>query len=195
MRTLYIGHFFESLIKVSTIEGFYYIIYTSLLFCRSRRKSGIVKDQRRKRKQEKEELELKKQEEAYLKQDESHRAFDAWKEKKDEKIKKTGMLYTYNEKRKLQTQPWCPARSMKYSYPEVKTSGSGSRSERSSSARSVSASTTSIASSVRSEGSCTSQSSAGSSRVSSPQPGSCKGKLKTIQVCCQTLEYWCSCGN
>lgn len=149
--------------------------------CRSQRKSEVLKEERHRQKQQTKEQEEKKREVAIQRQHESKTAFDAWKTKKDDHIRRTGKLYTYGSKSSQDVHPtaWCPARSMQYSYPGTE------KTARLSSTRSIRSASTA---SVRSEAS--SVVSGGTSRPVSPSK---LGRPKSIQVCCQTLEYWCTC--
>lgn len=94
-------------------------------------------------------------------------AFEEWKRKKDEQIK------LQNSTRKVEhKQPWRPARSIKYDYLKSPQPLPNERSKNdsisSSSTNSLSASQSSIKPEI-------------------------KPKLKSVKVCCQTLEYWCIC--
>ena len=146
--------------------------------------------ERKKEKQQTSAMEHVKQEKAAERQQESRRTFEAWKSKKDERIRSTGTLYTYKEDSKAMRhqKPWCPARGVKYDYPKLKGNEMkpAKKTSRTGSAKSFySESSTSLHSLVSDTAS-----SAGNSR-----PVTSEGKLKTIQVCCQTLEYWCTCDN
>ena len=140
-----------------------------------------------------------------LKREDAKRAFEAWKGHKDEKLKSTKILYTYREdvKRKVHEKAWCPARSMKYAYPKAKTSDVKSKvkksmNERTSSrSESVEASYTS-ASFESTDGESETDSFIDDEKSTSSPGGmghSSKGVRRTIQVCCQTLEYWCTCDH
>ncbi len=157
------------------------------------KKSEVIKEDQRKRKQQGEELLLKKQEEALKHRQESRTAFEAWKARKDDKIRQQKRLYTYDEDRKskVHTRAWCPARSMKHSYPSAGTQGTTGRSFSRGSLRS------SGTTSARSEVSSAMSTSTYGSRIVSPEgrDRSSASKLKTIQVCCQTLEYLCTCDD
>jgi len=99
-------------------------------------------------------------------------AFEEWKQKKDKQIKLQKATRKVNEK--IHKQPWRPARSIKYDYlksPQLlpnERSKNNSISSSSSSTNSLSTSQTSIKQEI-------------------------KPKLKSVKVCCQTLEYWCIC--
>lgn len=131
-------------------------------------------------------------------QTEAKKSFEAWKSKKDEKIRTTKMLYTYNQKQSVSDTPWCPARGIQYSYPKSKETSQtrhktkAETKDTSDSGASVeSYSMSSFESEVEadSEGSNTSLVMESVSRTASPS----KGTRKTVQVCCQTLQYWCTC--
>ena len=164
-----------------------YNVFGLLFACRSERKDEIIKAGRKKARQQMSVMEHAKQEKAAERQQESRRTFEAWKSEKDEKIRSTGTLYTYKEdsKAKRHQKAWCPARSMKYDYPKLKSNEIKPASRTGSAKSFYSESSTSVCSLVSDTAS-----SAGNSR-----PGTSEGKLKTIQVCCQTLEYWCTCDD
>ena len=167
-----------------------YNAFGLLFACRSERKGEIMKAERKKEKQQTSAMEHVEQEKAAERQQESRRTFEAWKSKKDERIRSTGTLYTYKEDSKAMRhqKPWCPARGVKYDYPKLKSNEMkpAKKTSRTGSAKSFySESSTSLHSLVSDTAS-----SAGNSR-----PVTSEGKLKTIQVCCQTLEYWCTCDN
>ena len=153
------------------------------------------------------------------KEQESHEAFEAWKKRKDERIRSTKQLYTYNLE-KPKRGIWCPARSVKYAYPSDprKSSPDKSRSlshsprhstSHGSRARSRDASVSDSYSAFSSEeeeeeeeeeeGSHTGTHSGASSphlhlTHDDDRTGK-EGKLKTVRLCCQTLEYWCTCSD
>ena len=133
-------------------------------------------------------MELVKREKAVERKQESKKAFEAWKSERDKKIKSTGSLYTYTEnpRAKIHQQAWCPARSIKYDY--LKTNEIKRKHSRTSG--SVGSFYSASSTSSYSLASDTTSASVGNSR-----PVSSEGKLKTIQVCCQTLEYWCTCDD
>ena len=164
-----------------------YNVFGLLFTYRSERKDEIIKAERKKHRHQMSAVEHAKQEKASERQQESRRTFEAWKSKKDEKIRSTGILYTYKEdsKAKRHQKAWCPARSMKYDYPKLK-SNEIKPTSRTGSARSFySESSTSVRSLVSDT----------ASSAENSRPGTSEGKLKTIQVCCQTLEYWCTCDD
>ena len=138
----------------------------------------------------------------------NNNTYEAWKGKKDEKLSNSKTLYTYREdcKRKVHEKAWCPARSMQYTYPKAKGSDTlkpknkNIVNERSrTSSRSESVDTSYSSASFES----TDGDSEGDSFIADEESAStgrmghagCKGVRRTIQVCCQTLEYWCTCDH
>ena len=108
-------------------------------------------------------------------------------------------MFTYKQPSKVHTQPWCPARATKHDYPQDPTtvmlkqkpktpsiSTSNTPSLKSYESESFESATSSEHSFVESG---TEQSVAESTSVN------VTGRRKSIQVCCQTLEYWCTCQN
>ena len=168
---------------------------------RSKRKEEVIKNELQKQREHKQTLQRAKAEQEELKRDDARKAFEAWKGNKDEKLTATKTLYTYREggKRKVHEKAWCPARSMKYAYPMKAKVGSvkpkATKERTNSRSESVEASYSSASF----------ESTDGESEADSfiadedTAPGgmehSSKGVRRTIQVCCQTLEYWCTCDH
>ena len=92
-------------------------------------------------------------------------AFEQWKRKKDEQIKLQKSTKKVEEK--VHKKPWCPARSIEYDYvkpPQPLPHEQSKHNMNSSSTSSLSTSQSSVT-----------------------------ATLKSVKVCCQTLEYWCTC--
>lgn len=177
-------------------------------FCRSQRKAGLIHQQRGKEKREREAKETVKREATLQQREKSKEVVAAWTKAKEGTIRRNKGLYTYNQARTVTSSTWCPARSIKYHYPRTdankKTAQQralmgSQRSLYSSSFGSVcsmgrdSASVgTSPVSGGRSE--AASSVSGGWSEAASPEVHHHHGAtLKTVHLCCQTLEYWCTC--
>ena len=92
-------------------------------------------------------------------------AFEQWKRKKDEQIKLQKSTKKVDEK--LHKKPWRPARSVEYDYVKPPQPLPNERSKNNMNSSSTSSLSTS---------------------QSSFTP-----TLKSVKVCCQTLEYWCTC--
>ena len=156
--------------------------------CRKVCKDATIKEQRRARHKAVDQSEHETAQQKQERQAQSKTAFDTWKSLKDDKIRSQQALYTYHRPSSVQqSRGWCPARSIKYDYPHEKVTKaarpSGSREGKTNSW--LSASTASFESDESSLES--------SSCAASEQPP--KGVHRTIQVCCQTLEYWCTCDD
>ncbi len=171
---------------------------------RKKKKDELIKEDFKQRRKREQDTCLTKQEEAVKRNEDSNAAFDAWAEKKDDKIRSQGKLYTYTDDHKTKVHPtaWCPARSMTYSYPRHGTQMMPTRTQSRGSLRHsgrMSKSRESPDVSARSEVSSALSTSTCDSRSMSPRPSgqtnTSTGKHKTIQVCCQTLEYWCTCDD
>ena len=92
-------------------------------------------------------------------------AFEQWKRKKDEQVKLQKSTKKVEEK--VHKKPWCPARSIEYDYvklPQPLPNEQSKHNMNSSSTSSLSTSQSSVT-----------------------------ATLKSVKVCCQTLEYWCTC--
>ena len=161
---------------------------------REQRKTESIRERRQREKKEREAEEAEKRQAKLQQKKEAHEKFDAWKNEKDASIKRRGSLYTYTSAATRNPTPWCPVRSIKYKHPKPDVGGetaqkkatlSSRQSLRSASVNSVySCDFPSAASSVSGEGSV----------AASPTPPH-RGTLKTIQLCCQTVEYWCTCDD
>ena len=92
-------------------------------------------------------------------------AFEEWKKRKDEQIKLQKSIK--KPKEKIHEKPWRPARSIEYDYPKSPHAFPNQKLKN----NNISNSSSSLASSQ-----------------SSITP-----TLKSVKVCCQTLEYWCTC--
>jgi len=92
-------------------------------------------------------------------------AFEEWKKRKDEQIKLQKL--TRKPKEKIHEKPWRPARSIEYDYPKSPHALPNQKIKN----IDISNSSSSLTSSQ-----------------SSITP-----TLKSVKVCCQTLEYWCTC--
>lgn len=156
--------------------------------------------EKRKQKEHKQQLSKTKTEQEQLRREEAKRAFEAWKGHKDEKLNATKTLYTYKEdgKRRVHERAWCPARSIKHTYPRAKLTDAkvkkvDHRTTRSTSLEASYSSASFDSTDVESE---TDSSIVDKDDVSSGTGDQrSKGVRKTIQVCCQTLEYWCTCDH
>lgn len=136
-------------------------------------------------------------------------AFKAWKTRKDEHIKQAGSLYTYNtDPRRPPKNKWCPARSIKYSHSHSHTVSPSDKMmmPRRPSSHHQSTVSSKIQDETRSVGSYSSCSfESGSvlensslvkdsrSRMDNGKEEQRTGKLKRVQVCCQIVEFWCTC--
>lgn len=105
-------------------------------------------------------------------------------------------MFTYKRQSKIHEKPWCPARATKHDYPKDPATLTHNKTKQLLSSRPNSASTKSY----ESESFECATSSSEHSFVDTENEGSLElapvivtGKRKTIQVCCQTLEYWCTC--
>lgn len=143
------------------------------------RKSDILKEQHQKEQTAKRKKEQSEKEVAIEKESSAKKAFEAWKSRKEENLSLSSSSLNSSSS-SLPTRPaWCPARSIKYD-----TSAQG-KAERTGSHKHRQAKTQQRAASKP-----TSQHAA--SHVKITEDGTVL-KQKTIHVCCQTLQYWCSC--
>lgn len=173
----------------------------------------MLKEKAKKKRDESEKLKAAQKQSALARRESSLESFEAWKSKKDERIKSTKTLFTYNNRTKIHEKSWCPARSMQYTYPtspskdSVKSKGSKASSKNCSKSSSIDMDTYSTAS-FESEAAGSVTSSSGSESNSSDLVESVNsasfnksenlnktGRRRTIQVCCQSLEYWCVCDD
>lgn len=165
---------------------------------RKNRKEDLIKEERKRIRKEKQKMEDSGKQ-ANDKKEESKKAFEAWKSKKDDLIKTNKTLYTYKNQSTIHAQAWRPARSMRYDYPRDPSLAAKKSTEKSSRASSRLSSVDSYqsASFESSDSENDSQSSVEEDKNESLGKVNMEttGRRKTIQVCCQTLEYWCICDN
>ena len=157
--------------------------------------------------------EVEQAEKAKARISDAHITFEAWKKNKERSALEFEQLGPDAEP--LHERAWCPARSITHSYPSAEKvsknssqsqSGKASHSPIASPSQSSKASRSRHSSHSESNQSTTSslsrpprtvsspmQSSRPPRAVSSPMQSSSTARKKTIQVCCQTLEYWCTC--
>ena len=183
------------------------ILHVALIFTnefRSKRKEEVLKSEVEKQREHKRKLQQAKAEQKELKKEDAKRAFESWKGRKDEKLTSTKTLYKYKEDGKRKTvheKAWCPARSMRYAYPKanvnnVKPSKAKKpMGERTSSRLESLEASYSSASFESTDGESEGDSFIDDENSASTPAGSSKGVRRTIQVCCQTLEYWCTCDH
>ena len=152
------------------------------------------------------ELEKRKKEQAQQEEVESQTAYENWKVTKDKDIKANKNLDTYKDDlKKIHKRAWCPARSMQYNYPQSKENKTlklpSCRDEMPKPANGGqtpnsmdSYSNDSFESDEFEEDIGRSGDSTESSSSKSPVSTiAVTGTHKSIQVCCQTLQYWCTC--
>ena len=91
---------------------------------RKKGKDEVIKEEWQKQREQKQQLQQTKREQEDKKKEDSKKAFKKWKHDKDEKLSTTKTLYTYKEdgNKKVHEKAWCPARSIKHSYPKTKVS-------------------------------------------------------------------------
>ena len=162
--------------------------------CRIQAKEKEMREKQKRKKMEAKELELTKKQEVVERQVNSKKAYEAWKANKDGG--KTG-TYKKPEKR-IHIKAWCPARSIKYDYPKnndinLKKSTGEIKSLDSTGSIVDSYSNASFELSSPESKDISSNSSVSSIQESVNRSSSPKGRLKTIQVCCKSIEYWCTC--
>lgn len=130
-------------------------------------------------------------------QEKSKEVVVTWTKTKEDSIRRNKGLYTYNRPRAVNSGAWCPARSVKYRYPSTAAGNETAQQRAAMGSRQslYSSSTGSVCSVGRDSVSVgTSPVGSGHSEAASPEVQR-RGTLKTIQLCCQTLEYWCTCDN
>lgn len=160
----------------------------------------MIKETVKERRKRAKKLELTEREKVAERQRESEILVETWKIQKEEKFQKTKTLYTYNqrEQQAVHEQAWRPARSVKYTYPKTKADRKAKpHTKASAEDDSYSLSFESEATDSEVSSQCSDSELEGSvspvmesvSRAGSPS----KGVRKSIQVCCQTLHYWCTC--
>ena len=101
-------------------------------------------------------------------------AFDHWKQRKD-KEKKLLLKSTLTVTEKKPKQPWRPARSVQYDYLKSPLPLPNEQPRKENSADTSYSSSSSSTTTLYSTDTST------------------KGRLKTVKVCCQTLQYECIC--
>lgn len=139
--------------------------------------------------------------------EDAKRAFEIWKQRKDTKIKERG-LYSYqpDPRRPPKGKKWCPARNTNPKRMPANLDRTMQRSLRSKNKLNMVVKLDE--SDRRSYSSCSFESdvSGNASKECSPQSdrtssskiegmSKTKRRLKTIELCCQTLEYWCECDD
>jgi len=102
-------------------------------------------------------------------------AFDHWKQRKDEerRLLKSALKVT----EKTCKQPWRPARSVQYDYLKSPLPLPNERPRKNDENTSIDTSSSSNSSSI----------------TIHSTDSSTKGRLKTVKVCCKTLQYECIC--
>lgn len=164
---------------------------------RSQHKEKVIKEKVKEKMKQNKKLESTQKKQAAERQMESNKYYEAWKVQKDERIRRTKGLYTYNHKPEaIHDVAWCPARSLHgYSKTKhepklpVKEAQEGLDEEEDTYSLSFESEASSQQHSSLDESSGSSELTGSVSRASSPS----KGRHKTIHVCCQTLHYWCTC--
>ena len=98
----------------------------------------------------------------------------------------------------MHEKAWCPARSMQYAYPKSKVGNvkpKAMKERTSSRSESVEASYSSVSFESTYGESEADSFIADEDTAVGGMGHSSKGVRRTIQVCCQTLEYWCTCDH
>ena len=148
---------------------------------------------------------------------ESASAYLSWKMNKDRKIKETGKLFTYNDnpRKPPKGTKWCPARGIQYSYPRDKHAENISKMNSSVSRKSKSfqeslGNESHVDQSYRFDSFDSDSCSSEDNSLQSPQEFNDStletnvntspiesvneiGQMKSVQVCCKTIEYICIC--
>lgn len=150
----------------------------------------MIKESVKSRKVEARKLKTSQKEQTTERKKEAKKSFEAWKSTKDVKIKNSG-LFTYKKQPSFHEAPWCPARGIKHSYPKTKQ-------EDKPKVQVEKVDEDSYSSFFESGPDVDMESfseSSGSSLMDSVSKtaSTAAGRHKTIQVCCQTLQYWCTC--
>ena len=134
----------------------------------------------------------------------SHNAYKQWKVTKTKKLKETKTLFTYNPnpREPPRNNKWRPARSVQYSYPTdpaIKQRNDKLAIE-STQTLQDSYSSSSFEEEEREEEReegrevySEHDSTDGIGNKDDDDSLRKTGQLKTVAVCCQTLEYWCTC--
>lgn len=196
----------------NSLQGLYgHVIPSSYYYVRKQQKDRDIEEKLNMKKSRSKELEKSKRGQAKRRESESQDVFEKWKTTKDKDIRANKTLFTYDKMRKVHERAWRPARGVQYSYPQSNNGwkqkpAGGGRSKSESLKRSPNA-TYSIDSysnaSFESEefeeevegksGSSTKSSSESADSEQEIALPTVTGRHRTIQVCCQTLQYWCTC--
>lgn len=170
---------------------------------RREKKAGSLRAKQKQESVQKQSEELEQVEKAKARLGDAEKAFEAWKKKKQESILEDEQLRSCVEP--LHDKAWCPARSITHGYPSSEKASKNSRQSQSSRAhhslhsslsQSSKASQSHDSSLSQSNQSATSSPSRPHRADSSPMQSASNrstAKKKSIQVCCQTIEYWCTC--
>lgn len=120
---------------------------------------------------------IEKQEKQQLAQN----AFMAWKSIKDKQIEKTKTLFSYKHdpRQPPKNNKWSPARNIKYTYPVDPTIKSTTTTKDTYSQHSFESDVESI--------------DTRNGSIDENEHSAKTGQLKTVAVCCQTLEFLCTC--
>ena len=148
---------------------------------------------------------------------ESASAYLSWKMNKDRKIKETGKLFTYNDnpRKPPKGTKWCPARGIQYSYPRDKHAENISKmnssvSRKSKSFQELLGNESHVDQSYTFDSFDSDSCSSDDNSLQSPQEFNDStletnlktsptesvnenGQMKSVQVCCKTIEYICIC--
>ena len=179
-----------------------YIVFFT--YFRSERKDEIIKENVRKQQEEKTFKQWKRQEEMRERAEQAKKAYDEWMNKKQRNDSNTNIC--------APKPPWCPARSLHFVSPDRLTRVQAARTESTQRLQEKACGYTNDGKeSTNSQGTedeymLDSFSDASSSSMasedtaadvqSSPNNSLARdstGTLKTVQVCCKTLKYWCKC--
>ena len=150
-----------------------------------KKKSETLKEQQQKQRTAKKKKEQAEWEAAIDKETSAKKAYDTWKKQKAEnsKLSLSNSLNSSSSSSSLPIRPaWCPARSIHYddsATAQVKTGMTRDQKHRATKSRLR----------VTSSPCCNKDD---SSLVKVAEDGTIL-KQKSIHVCCQTLQYWCSC--
>lgn len=149
----------------------------------------MIKESVKSRKAEARKLKTSQNEQVTERQKEAKKSFEAWKSTKDERIKNSG-LFTYKNQESFHEAPWCPARGIKHNYPKTKQEDKSNVPVKKVDDEDSYSSFFESEPDMESFGESSESSLMDSvSKTASPAAG----RHKTIQVCCQTLQYWCTC--
>ena len=144
------------------------------------KKSDALKEHHQKERIVKKKKEQAEREAVIEKEASAKKAFKAWKSRKEENLSLSSSSLNSSSSSLSIRPAWCPARSIKYNdSAQTKEARTMSHKHRQAQSQQRAASSTP-----------TFQHNA--SRVKVTEDGTVL-KQKTIHVCCQTLQYWCSC--